>query len=422
VLLIFFYLIITFVPSFLLIFYKYSSKKPQKFFDEVYELLKYRRDGSLYPILVNLLLANDNLLRILENIREWEPEENRNDRYKESYEFINLLLTDGAFLRYLCKRDKFSLLQILRIIKSSGSTQVSNFVRLLSEKLLTENSLLDTEVDYKENESYRDILTNLYLDPFFLTNFNLYDVSYLRDIIPLSSLEKLTMAMELSITLYFQKISYQVPHIFSNPYFSGLEALKSEFKKIIFKIREENPFYGNGYQDLLIRIQIFISGIQTIFENENIQIGVREINLEEGSFMKQFVEVMFELISDVSIFCSNEGQDYARTFCLDLEWLWDGSIKNVELQKNVRDFMFEKMNERIKENLKGGYPPMIRTLLSISGIGTDPLGEGVLKNYKNEILALEGTKVKLLIPYDWEKDENGNYVRDGSIKIKNMSL
>lgn len=414
--LILFYFFIILNPNLLFFPLRYNDKKPEQFLKTIFGLLKVQTPPTAenHRLICELLSYNNNLGRILKHLKYWEPEEQRNKQYKSADELLNYALTDKWFLDYLCSKDKYALLFILETIKKEKATECWSFIRKLSSRLLSESSFLDYEISDLGDGAYRYIIENLYEDNFFYSKFPLFSITSPDSEYEKASLKKLTHTMKVSIQDYLSKKENQNPNrIGLNPFYFGLEYLIRKYNSIIYEIRSSKDNNGKSFEERY-EISSFFQQLEYSFteeENRKVELSDRELNIEKNTLTSDIVQSVFELCESLSSLSDNEGQEIAREDIFEFRWLWEGvEKKGEEYLKSMRNKLLELFEERIKENINGKYPPLIRVLLSINGFSSDDLGK-LLTKYKRQLKPLISKKEtqQRFKPYFWVKDKDGGW-------------
>ena len=423
------YFLITLFPGKLLKQLKYNEKNPEKFFNVLFGLLKYTTpvNSDNYRLVRNLLFDSENFKKILQHLKNWQPKEERSETYRFADEIVNYLLTDQGFLSYLASEDKFALLKILTLIKDEDAKQCHHFIRKLSARLLCKQSFLDPELKELGDGAYRDIMEIFYEQSFFYKKYLLFDVDYEeKDAMP-SVIEKLTRVLELGIKDYFSQEANQSTNRITNPFHSGMEFLSQRMREILYESDKLHDVYDNKYQVERHRIIAFFSHLKySLFSGENrkVKLSEEEMEVSSDTVTGDIVNNIFEVLSNTAMLDSKDGQDIARMIALQLDWVWDNKHElDKELFRELSNKMITLLDERVEENLKGGYPPVVRVLLSISGISKKGQLGKMLKKYEKEIVRqmLHSKTKKTVMPMDWKvsKDNKRFYNENGVLRVGN---
>jgi hypothetical protein len=414
--LILFYFCITLYPRLLYFPLRYNDKDPEKFFETIFGLLKSQTPltAENYRLICELLFYKGNFGCIIKHLKHWEPEEGRNEQYEYADELLNRALTDKWFLDYLCSKDKYALLAILQTIKREKATECWSFIRKLSSRLLAENSFLDYEISDLGDGAYRYIIDGFYKDNFFYSNFPLFSITSQNLESEKASLKKLTHTMDVAIKDYLSKKEKQnTNRIGLNPFHSGLEYLVEKYNSIVYEIRDSKNDMGKFFEERY-EITSFFQQLEYSFtedEDRQVELSDSELKIEKYTLTNEIVQSVFELCESLASLSDNEGQELARDDIFEFRWLWEGVEKaGEEHLKPMRNKLLELFEERIKENINGKYPPLVRVLLSINGFSNDDLGK-LLTKYKRRLKPLISKREtqQRFKPYFWVKDKDGGW-------------
>ncbi|HBB65016.1 MAG: hypothetical protein UR45_C0027G0006 [candidate division WS6 bacterium GW2011_WS6_33_547] len=414
--LILFYFCITLYPRLLYFPLRYNDKKPEKFFETIFGLLKVQTPITVenHRLICELLSFHNNLGHILKHLKHWEPEEERDEQYKYADELLNYALTDKWFLDYLCSKDKYALLFILDTIKQEKATECWSFIRKLSSRLLSEKSFLDYEISDLGDGAYRCIIDNLYKDNFFYSTYPLFSITSPDLEEEKATLEKITHTMDVAIRDYLSKKENQnLNRIGLNPFHFGLEYLSRKYESIVYEIRDNKNKRGESFEERY-EITSFFQQLEYSFMKDgdrHVELSDRESNIEKNTLTNEIVQRVFELCESLASLSDNEGQELARDATFEFGWLWEGVEKTgEEYLKPMKNKLLELFEERIKENITGKYPPLVRVLLSINGFSNDYLGK-LLTKYKRRLKPFISKKEtqQRFKPYFWVKDKDGGW-------------
>lgn len=428
--LVIFLLTISLFPKIRWYFWRIKSFKanPNKYFESIrYLVVSGEQSNEFYGLVVKSLL-DGNLKYILSQLKE------RGNKLTEqeslAYYLVNIVLSNNGFIRYLTEKDKMALLYILNEIRQSGSKNVSDFIQAISYNLfISQKSLLEFEIGNFGEGFEQPIIKEFYADAFFYKNFDLFfGVKYWRiGNIDLSFVRKARKVLESQMQDYFSDCNRQAKYSGHNSIHWGLEMMASMYENIILDIHklDEETIYENKHRDIKGEIESFFQHSENCLHeyfNRKPCISDFEMKVEENSVTEALIESIFKTIEALSWI--KEAQEYVRmSVLMAFDWIWDSYNIKGELKDNLQKKMFEKFDERIKENLKGQYPSMTRVLMSISGISNEGKGLSKLLNkYKSKILRAIKVKKNVVrfIPSDWIFDKKKNLYKHkhGAIQMK----
>ncbi|PIQ87180.1 MAG: hypothetical protein COV74_01265 [Candidatus Omnitrophica bacterium CG11_big_fil_rev_8_21_14_0_20_45_26] len=294
-------------------------------------------------------------------------------------ELIDHTLSDRDLCNYLATHHIGFLLRMIDEInkvclwRSCGNIFMDS---ICEELFLDPNSHLSRELNFRGVGLRKPVFNKLFR--------SLELVSYYRphqsfphwkpEKLTIEVINKYTEALEISLEEYFKKErSLWVADTPNHALAVALRHLSDMIRSLCGRVRKltGDSIYQNSTGEMVASASYFFgpSRLETIFcvdERKKYfpRFSKEELAVSKDSVTEGVVAAIFEYLSTLAVI---EDDDYARMLSCEVFWLIFGHSEQKEVIKMMEKRLLKMISERIEENKKGHYSPMVRLLINIYG-------------------------------------------------------
>lgn len=305
-------------------------------------------------------------------------------------EIIDVVMSDKYYCKYLSENN---LGLLLRIINQTNEHKLWNscgyifYDSLCNELFINNQSHLSKEIEFRGVGLTKPVFKALFTSFHILSTYRPFQSFHFfkEEYYKIEIINKYIQALEIALEEYFKKER--------SIYFSGscnvaltvaLEHLSTILSSICTRIKKYNndDIYYTKYKDVIMAIKMFFGSYnlkKCLFRSKEFvpHFSQKDLKVKERSLTRGIIEAIFEYLDALTIL---EHEDYARTLSTAVFWLiFPVKDKRPKVIQNMEDELLNLLKNRVEENKKGFYLPMIKLLINIYGF---QFHEGVRENVK----------------------------------------
>ena len=314
-----------------------------------------------------------------------------------SYHMIEAVLSNKDYCEYLSKNNLSYVLEIIDKANQYKLWQNCGYVffnSLAKELFENEDSQLSRELEFRGVGLHKPLFHALFRSLGIIEAYRIFDsISLFNeknwdvDIVC-----KYTEALRVAIKEYVKEPRPDIA--MGHALYFALEKLPHALTSIFLRIKkiEGDEIYHNKYEEAIRAIcrfygrsQLMVLLIKT--DKFEPKYSSDDLGIKDYTMIHGIVKSIFEYLDSLTIL---QNDQYARLLSTEVFWAIFpvGSGGDAILSK-IEDKLLEMIKDRVEENKKGHYPPVMRVLINIygfqfhSGIGESiKIGQYIEKEFK----------------------------------------
>ena len=341
-------------------------------------------------------------------------------------QLIEELLSHDVFCKFIAQRH---LALVMRSIDSAERSNLwhscgyfffNNMFKWLFED---SESLLSQELKGSGTSYSQPLSNHAFKASGIISHYRIFQSYDSRiDKLKPETVKKVCHGLEIALKEYFKKEQLtwhaDAPNTALSVAIKDLASVISSICMSLVGLKQET--WRNPYCEVFSEIsRFFAHTLPNVLPEDENNLSNDDKQMNDRSLLRGIIDAIFDYLEGLSWLTNTE---YARHESTHLFWiLW--SNRKQEIADKLRNALFEKIKERIKENKERHYPPLVRLLLDVYGFqfpaikADNQIGKFIQDEFYSGIaeLSLQSDEnAKYFLPSHWKWDLEKKMIRTES--------